>query len=96
MASSRAVVKTERSAMRPDLPVRVSRTSSRKRSHFRFGRLAEAAYSGIQLPREQLATVDQQFSETRAQLGVKIEAVETKVTRVYDEVIAMREEARHR
>jgi hypothetical protein len=37
------------------------------------------------------ARVDQQFAETRAQLGVKIEAVETKVVQVYDEVIAMRE-----
>ena len=42
------------------------------------------------------ATVDQQFAETRAQLGVKIEAVETKVTQVYDEVIAMREESKRK
>src|SRR5258705_12875635 len=41
---------------------------------------------------KRFATVDQQFSETRAQLGVKIEAVETKVVQVYDEVIAMGEE----
>ena len=43
---------------------------------------------------KRFAAVDQQFAETRAQLGVKIEAVETKVVQVYDEVIAMREEAR--
>lgn len=43
---------------------------------------------------KRFATVDQQFAETRAQLGVKIEAVETKVVQVYDEVIAMREESK--
>jgi septation ring formation regulator EzrA len=43
---------------------------------------------------KQFATVDRQFSETRAQLGVKIEAVEEKVVKVYDEVIAMREESK--
>ena len=35
-------------------------------------------------------TVDGQFAETWAQLGVKIEAVDTKITQVYDELIAMR------
>jgi hypothetical protein len=43
---------------------------------------------------ERFAKVDAQFAETRTQLGVKIEAVETKVVQVYDEVIAMREGAR--
>lgn len=43
---------------------------------------------------ERFAKVDQQFAETRAQLGVKIEAVETKVVQVYDEVIAMREKGK--
>ena len=39
-------------------------------------------------------SVDQRFEETRAQLGVKIEAVDAKVVKVYDEVIAMREESK--
>ncbi len=43
---------------------------------------------------ERFAKVDEQFDETRAQVGVKIEAVEAKVTQVYDAVIAMREEAK--
>jgi hypothetical protein len=37
--------------------------------------LAEAAYFA------RFAAIDQQFAETRAQLGVKIEAVETKSCR---------------
>jgi len=37
---------------------------------------------------------DRRFDEVQAQLGVKIEAVETKVVQVYDEVIAMRQEAK--
>jgi hypothetical protein len=36
---------------------------------------------------------DRRFEETRSQLGVKIEAVDTKVGQVYDAVIAIREEA---
>ena len=40
------------------------------------------------------ASTDRRFEEWGAQLGVKIEAVETKVTQVYDEVIAMREESK--
>ena len=40
------------------------------------------------------AGIDQRFAETQAQLGVKIEAVDTKVGQVYDVVIAMREEAK--
>jgi hypothetical protein len=43
---------------------------------------------------QRFAKIDQQFDETRAQLGVKIEAVATKVVQVYDEVIAMRKEAK--
>ena len=43
---------------------------------------------------ERFTKIDQQFIETRAQLGVKIEAVDTKVVQVYDEVIAMRGEAK--
>lgn len=43
---------------------------------------------------QRFATIDQQLVETRAQLGVKIEAVDAKVVKVYDEVIAMREEAK--
>jgi RNA processing factor Prp31 len=39
-------------------------------------------------------SVDRRFEESWAQLGVKIEAVETKVTQVYDEVIAMRKESK--
>lgn len=38
--------------------------------------------------------IDQQMVETKAQLGVKIEAVDAKVVKVYDEVIAMREETK--
>jgi outer membrane murein-binding lipoprotein Lpp len=37
-------------------------------------------------------SIDQRFEETKSQLGVKIEAVESKVDKVYDEVIAMRAE----
>lgn len=36
-------------------------------------------------------SIDQQLAEVKAQLGVKIEAVEEKVNRVYDVVIAQRE-----
>ena len=43
---------------------------------------------------QRFAKIDQQFDETRAQLGVKIEALETKVVQVYDVVIAMREDAK--
>jgi septation ring formation regulator EzrA len=43
---------------------------------------------------KRFSTVDQQLAETRSQLGVKIEAVDTKVTQVYDEVIAMRNETK--
>ena len=39
-------------------------------------------------------SIDQLLVEMKAQLGVKIEAVETKVTQVYDEVIAMRAETK--
>ena len=42
---------------------------------------------------KRFATVDQ-LAETRAHLGVKIEAVETKVVQIYDGVIAMRKEAK--
>jgi hypothetical protein len=43
---------------------------------------------------QRFATIDQQLAETRAQLGVKIEAVDAKVVKVYDEVIAMREKSK--
>ena len=36
-------------------------------------------------------SMEDKFAETRAHLGIKIEAVDTKVTQVYDEVIAQRE-----
>lgn len=39
-------------------------------------------------------TIDRQLVDMKAQLGVKIEAVDAKVVKVYDEVIAMREEAK--
>jgi RNA processing factor Prp31 len=39
-------------------------------------------------------SIDRRFEESGAQLGVKIEALATKVTQVYDEVIAMREESK--
>jgi RNA processing factor Prp31 len=39
-------------------------------------------------------SMDRRFEESGAQIGVKIEAVETKVTQVYDEVIAMRAESK--
>ena len=39
-------------------------------------------------------SIDQRFDEWGAQLGVKIEAVETKVTQVSDEVTAMRNETK--
>ena len=42
---------------------------------------------------QRFAAIDGQFDETRAQLGVKIEAVDAKVDKVYDELIAMRAEA---
>ena len=35
--------------------------------------------------------MDQRFEETNAQLGVKIEAVDVKVTLVFDAVIALRQ-----
>jgi glycine cleavage system regulatory protein len=38
---------------------------------------------------QQLGKIDQQFADTKAQLGVKIEAVEAKVDLVYDAVIAL-------
>jgi hypothetical protein len=43
---------------------------------------------------ERFVTAEQQLVETRSQLGVKIEAVDAKVVKVYDEVIAMREETK--
>jgi hypothetical protein len=43
---------------------------------------------------QRFATVDQQLADTRAHLGVKIEALDTKVVQVYDEVIAMRADSR--
>jgi hypothetical protein len=39
-------------------------------------------------------SIDRRFEESGAHLGVKIEAVETKVTQVYDEVLAMREKSK--
>jgi chromosome segregation ATPase len=42
---------------------------------------------------KRFTTIDEQFAETRAQLGVKIEAVDAKVSLVYDVLIAMREES---
>jgi hypothetical protein len=42
---------------------------------------------------QRFAAIDGQFDETRAQLGVKIEAVDAKVDKVYDELIAMCAEA---
>ena len=38
-------------------------------------------------------TIDQQLVEMKAHLGIKIEAVDAKVVKVYDAVIAMRQEA---
>jgi hypothetical protein len=38
---------------------------------------------------QQFAKVDQQFAETKAQLGVKIEAVDAKVTLVFDAVLSL-------
>ena len=43
---------------------------------------------------QRCATIDQQMGDMKAQLGVKIEAVDAKVVKVYDAVIAMREEAK--
>ena len=42
---------------------------------------------------KRFSAVDRQNAETRAQLGVKIETVETKVVQVDDEVILMREDS---
>jgi chromosome segregation ATPase len=39
-------------------------------------------------------SIDQQLVEMKAQLGVKIEAVDAKVVKVYDAVIAMREKSK--
>jgi hypothetical protein len=36
-------------------------------------------------------SMDQRFEETNAQLGVKIEAVDAKVTLVFDAVISLRQ-----
>jgi RNA processing factor Prp31 len=41
---------------------------------------------------KRFSTDDQQFTEMRAQLGAKIDALDAKVMKVYDEVIAMRNE----
>jgi DNA anti-recombination protein RmuC len=38
---------------------------------------------------QQFTKIDQQFAETRAQLGVKIEAVDSRVRLVYDAVLAL-------
>jgi hypothetical protein len=43
---------------------------------------------------QRFTTVDQQMVEMKAHLGIKIEAVDVKVAKVFDEVIAMREEAK--
>jgi len=43
---------------------------------------------------QRVAKVDQRVAETWSQLGVKIEALEANVVKVYDEVIAMREESK--
>jgi septal ring factor EnvC (AmiA/AmiB activator) len=40
---------------------------------------------------ERFATVDKKLDETKAQLGVKIEAVDRKVMLVFDAVISLRE-----
>jgi chromosome segregation ATPase len=40
---------------------------------------------------ERFTNVDQQLAETKAHLGIKIEAVDDKVTRVYDAVIALQQ-----
>lgn len=40
---------------------------------------------------QRFARVDQQFAETKAHLGVKIEAVDTKVALLYDAVLAMQD-----
>jgi glycine cleavage system regulatory protein len=42
---------------------------------------------------QQFKSIDQQFEETKAQLGVKIEAVDAKVTLVYDAVISLQKQA---
>jgi hypothetical protein len=42
---------------------------------------------------KRFAKVDQQFAETKAQLGVKIEAVDDNVVKVYDAVIALQAHA---
>ena len=54
----------------------------------RFAKIDERLEKGD----ERFAKIDEQFVETRAQLGVKIEAVDTKVGQVYDVLIAMRDE----
>ena len=38
-------------------------------------------------------SMDQRFEETRAQLGVKIEAVDAKVTLVFDAVMSLQKQA---
>ena len=43
---------------------------------------------------ERLRKVDDQFADLKAHLSIKIEAVDTKVVQVYDEVIAMRDGSR--
>jgi len=42
---------------------------------------------------DRFGKVDERFAETRAQLGVKIEAVDARVSLVYDVLIAMRKES---
>jgi hypothetical protein len=39
-------------------------------------------------------SIDRRFEESGAQLGVKIEAVDAKVVKVYDELIAMRDKSK--
>ena len=62
----------------------------RKSNDERFGKI-DRQFGTID---HQFGTIDRRFDELKSQLGVQIEAVDTKVQQVYDEVIAMRAETK--
>jgi hypothetical protein len=51
--------------------------------------LSEKVQAGFNQADARFWSIDRKLDETRAQLGVKIEAVDTRVTQVYDAVIAL-------
>ena len=51
--------------------------------------LSETVQTGFGQTDARFRSIDRKLDEMRAQLGVKIEAVDTRVTQVYDAVIAL-------